>query len=578
MATIRPILSEDQVDNLRSKAEAKLYRACRDQLPNHILVIFSAPFIHMRRSESSDGEADFVILDPKHGMLVIEVKGGGVRWDREHDKWESCDRNGILNGIKNPFEQAKKGKYALLNCLRKPGSTNPLSDRRLLAGHAVFFPDIDDVKALVTPQSPIEIIGSYRDLADLSAWVQNCFYFWAGDSNRWQSLGADGVSYVINILCTPLTVRPILSTTLKEEELCRIRLTEQQTRVLHFIGARKKALICGGAGTGKTILALNKARELAESGRDTLLVCYNRPLADLLASSNRDVQHLHIMDFHQLCYWLAGEAKNRSGRDLFIEARRAYPTEDEYDCIWPYALALAVEALDIHYDSIIVDEGQDFLESFWLPLEMLIRDEKESIFYIFYDQNQAIYHCSQKFPFEDDPFLLSVNCRNTKYIHEAAYRFFVGDRTDPPSLDGSPPTILDAPSPPTQLKRIHQYIVDLIVREKVAADDIAILVPGAQKEFYCELLEQQKWPAGISCKTEAANTSSSITMDTIQRFKGREANVVFVWGLDHLNPDEDRETLYVATSRAKSRLILVGMRSACERVLKQVSSKAIIHS
>lgn len=568
MAAIRPILSEDQIDNLRSKAEAKLYRACRDQLPNHMIVIFSAPFIHTRRSESCDGEADFVIFDPKHGMLVIEVKGGGIRWDREHDRWESCDRNGILNGIKNPFEQAKKGKYALLNCLRKPGTRNPLFERRLLAGHAVFFPDVDNVKYLVTLQSPTEIIGSQQDLAELGAWVHNCFNFWAGDSNHWQPLGADGVSCVINLFCTPIEARPILSTTLKEEELCRIRLTEQQTRVLRFIGARKKALICGGAGTGKTILALNKARELAESGRDTLMVCYNRPLADQLASKNRDVQHLHIMDFHQLCYWLAGEAKNRSGRDLFAEARRAYPTENEYDCIWPYALALAVEALNIRYDSIIVDEGQDFPESFWLPLEMLIRDEKESIFYIFFDQNQAIYHHPPKFPFEDDPFLLSVNCRNTKHIHEAAYRFFLGDPTDPPSLDGSPPIILDAPSPPTQLKRIHAYIVDLIVREKVAAEDIAILVPGAQKEFYYELLEKQKWPAGISCKAETANTPSSLTIDTIQRFKGREANIVFVWGLDHLNSDENRETLYVAISRAKSRLVLVGMRSACEKVLR----------
>ena len=53
----------------------------------------------------ADGEADFVMIHPDHGVLVVEVKGGRIR--TSEGEWYSVDRHGAEHEIKNPFEQAR---------------------------------------------------------------------------------------------------------------------------------------------------------------------------------------------------------------------------------------------------------------------------------------------------------------------------------------------------------------------------------------------------------------------------------------------------------------------------------------
>jgi hypothetical protein len=63
-----------------------------------------------------------------------------------------------------------------------------------------------------------------------------------------------------------------------------------------------------------------------------------------------------------------------------------YFTED-----LPVALGQAVSILGPRYDAIVVDEGQDFEEMWWIPLTELLRDQTQGILYIFFDDRQAIY-------------------------------------------------------------------------------------------------------------------------------------------------------------------------------------------
>ena len=67
-----------------------------------------------------------------------------------------------------------------------------------------------------------------------------------------------------------------------------LRLTEQQFAVLDRLRRQRRVSISGGAGTGKTVLALEKARRLAREGSGVLLTCFNRPLADNLRRSAGD--------------------------------------------------------------------------------------------------------------------------------------------------------------------------------------------------------------------------------------------------------------------------------------------------
>jgi len=59
--------------------------------------------------------------------------------------------------------------------------------------------------------------------------------------------------------------------------------------LLDNLAAHNRAAIEGAAGTGKTVLAMEKARRLATTGRRVLLLCFNSPLAQDLAAYGRGI-------------------------------------------------------------------------------------------------------------------------------------------------------------------------------------------------------------------------------------------------------------------------------------------------
>ena len=84
MAKIYPVLTDSQLRNLPSQAEAKVYCRLRDDLSDAFLIIHGKSYVATRRDGShGDGEADFVIFCARHGLLTIEVKGGGVAYNPE---------------------------------------------------------------------------------------------------------------------------------------------------------------------------------------------------------------------------------------------------------------------------------------------------------------------------------------------------------------------------------------------------------------------------------------------------------------------------------------------------------------
>src|SRR5688572_8919706 len=107
MARLLPDLSDADLREVKSSAERRFYLASRSQLPADWSVLFSTPWIGTTLTgRRYDGEADFVLLVPNLGLLVVEVKGGGIAYDPLVGKWESRDRNGAVHAIKDPFRQA----------------------------------------------------------------------------------------------------------------------------------------------------------------------------------------------------------------------------------------------------------------------------------------------------------------------------------------------------------------------------------------------------------------------------------------------------------------------------------------
>lgn len=96
-----------------------VYRALADQFGDDYTVIHSAAWIHRSRgTHDRDGEADFVIVHPNRGILILEVKGGReISFDSARSSWRQVSRNGTEVRIKNPFHQARDSMYSIKDML-----------------------------------------------------------------------------------------------------------------------------------------------------------------------------------------------------------------------------------------------------------------------------------------------------------------------------------------------------------------------------------------------------------------------------------------------------------------------------
>jgi hypothetical protein len=562
MALMIPALSEEQLSFVESSAEVKLYHAFKEQLPNDFVVFFEVCWIMKREDKQArDGETDFVICHPDYGYLCVEVKGGGVGFDSKGGEWYSIDRNNQKHTIKNPADQAKGAKYSILTKLKEATSIPFVS-----SGHSVFFPDIHDIRHIVRADLPEVLTGSSKDMSNIASWVENALNYWIDESNGKGRLGKNGIETFKKTFAHSFEVRPLVARRLQDQEEYRLKLTQDQIRALDMLRTRRRVAISGGAGTGKTVLAVEKAKRLASEGFKTLLTCYNRQLSDYLAIICHGIENLDVMSFHQLCHFRIQDADRITGRDLLSEASATYPGSSKMDVLRPVALSYSTDILQAHlYDAIVCDEGQDFKEEYWLPIEMLLSDYENSPLYVFFDDNQNLYSKASSFPIQSPPFLLVTNCRNTKQIHDVSYQYYRGEEITPPSNIGEDIEVIEAPNIHQQAKKIHNQIVNLIAKEGVSPEDITVLILDNQnKRSYYDSLNSLSLPGSATWLEEDIRDSNNVLLETVHRFKGLESQIVFLWGLS--SSFDKSELLYVGLSRAKSLLYLVGTHDDCERI------------
>lgn len=577
MAQMLPLLNEAELKSL-PLSEAKLYRALESQLPNTDTVLYSIAFISEgeRGGRSYDGETDFIILRPGAGILFLEVKGGGIQRDSNTGKWASIDRNGASHPIKDPFEQVKNQKYQNLRYLNNSPAWEKYYRGQVQSGHAVFFPDLDNINDFSLPNANKAIIGCGRELRQLSQWIASVLKFWTGENSRGIPLNNDTISIAKKALHGAVSVRPLIGSQLQAEEAVRITLTAEQGRVFRAISSRPRAVISGGAGTGKTVLALERARELAASGKSVLLLCYHESLNTYLKYSCKDLSNVLVFTFHELCGWYGKQAANTLGypiADLVKSKLNQNGIKDPFGSILPMTLVIAAKVHTLRFDAIIIDEAQDFEDNYWEGVQLLLKDPVVSNFYIFIDSNQTLLTSkTAKIPITDPPFPLAFNCRNTQLIHDFAYHYYKGEPVDPRSENmGAPISTICADNHADAAQQMLNEIERLISKERVLPTSIVVLVCGEPKSNYYDVIKNLGKSSVVNWVIEGETVKNGVRLDTVRRFKGLEADYVFLWGLGSMPFNERKQLLYVGATRAKSRLVLVGTRSAVDLELQSRS-------
>jgi hypothetical protein len=153
-----------------SDAEQRLDWRLEQQLAEPFVVYCNVAWLTKARGEEPrDGETDIVIAHPELGIIVIEVKGGGIR--RIAGRWESVDRNQAVHSIKDPFDQVRREMYSLRR-IAEARPDWPAHEVRFC--RAVAFPDIRYEIAL-QPDGPPEIVIGADDLERLGERIGEIF-------------------------------------------------------------------------------------------------------------------------------------------------------------------------------------------------------------------------------------------------------------------------------------------------------------------------------------------------------------------------------------------------------------------
>ena len=413
MARLIPKINPDEIEN---SGERMLAKSLISQLGAEVEVYHSFRWLaENERGTLHEGECDFVVLDPANGMLFIEVKGGTLRYVPEKESWERVLKGGRIQKLsKSPFDQCSRNMFNLLDRVEKERPFIGRGNLPFTFGYAVAFPHSRYEGTLP--------MGIHRDLLlddskceDLKRTIQAIF-------DRWRKfphppMGTEEMDGVRAALFPKFGILPVLWRQVEDQEERLRRLTDMQRQLLEFMAQRKLAAICGVAGSGKTILAMAKAQELARSGMRTLFLCFNKPLKDWIKKViQRDADdNLMVNNYHGLALHLCQKAQIEFWNDEEGETPASFWEEDVPDRMMN---AMSVLGEEDKFDAIIVDEGQDFRELWWASMDSLFRDsENKGCYFVFYDPKQNVFSTSASLPSElGEPFNLPVNCRNTVKI------------------------------------------------------------------------------------------------------------------------------------------------------------------
>lgn len=529
-------------DSSPSHAERRVFEALRDGLGDPYVVFAQVAWLASHPGgRPREGETDVVIAHPEWGMLAIEVKGGIITFDPA-DGWTSNGRP-----IKDPVAQVRGAAHDLGRYLREVPSTRTYS---YPFGYAVWFPDGDAVRVRVRPDAPAEIVLGAAELGAVGEAVGSLFDHWLGRTQQ-PGPGPTGIEALIRLLGRHWTFGPLLGAEIGRVADQLRTLTEQQFGLLTFLGNRPRALIAGCAGSGKTMLAAEKARRLARSGFRVLFTCYNKSLAARLRAdlgSDPSASGVEVVHFHELCYRLGREA------DIDLPPQGATNLPDEYfSTRLPVALSEAAARLGPRYDAIVVDEGQDFQDVWWLPLLELLHDPEHGVLYIFFDDYQDIYRRDRAWPIPDPPYQLTTNCRNTQTIHREVVAAIDGKlEATCQGPEGRAVERIAVASEASEANELRKALHRLIHDEDVDPRDVVILTPRRQGRSALG----EGLPLGNLRLTWFPDPARhQVQVSTIHSFKGLERPIVILAEQAHAHPRQARELLYVARSRATSHLI-----------------------
>ncbi len=466
------------------------------------------------------GEIDFVVCGPE-GLFVLEIKGGGVSC--RDGIWETRNRYGTERLKESPFKQAATALHGLREKL--PASLS----QAFVVGYGVIMPDVDRLPD--SAEWDRAVLADARDFRQFEKWLERFIRHWRTKDLRKSVASAEQLKAMQQHLRPDFEAVMPLHVSVHEVETRIARLTEDQLRLIDVVEANSRVICSGGAGTGKTMLALELAKRWAATGLKVVLACHSP--------------------------WLK----------RFLE-RSAIPglTVSLAESIHITAKRIGIEK----FDALIVDEGQDLLSMDALDrLDSCLRGGMSAgRWCFFHDANNQSGLCGSYVPDAYDyleslaptRIPLRTNCRNSLPILRKIQDALKADLGNPGVGDG--PAVREIQVADTQgaTEALEKELRTLMNGEGFNPGDIVVLsrFPFA---LSCASALPPDLLRSLSVLDDASprnGTRTTIGFAEIGDFKGLESEVVILVDLPRPeNNDTLRSFHYVGMSRARSLLSMI---------------------
>ncbi|NKR43379.1 ATP-binding domain-containing protein [Rhodococcus hoagii] len=506
--------------------------------------------------KNPEGEADFVVIAPHLGVLIIEVKSHDYV-DFRNGVWHLGSQKPTARG---PFKQASEAKHSIRAFLLK----KKVELRYLPVISAAWF---TAVRARTTLPSSSEwhdweVLDSEDLKNDPIGAIRRTFK--AGTAHlddtfpgfSYGGVGPDeATAQRIALALRPNFEIGVVAGDLRHARASQlVRFVEEQYMALDAMADNPAVLFTGPAGSGKTFLAMEAARREIEIGNQGRLICFNRFLGQRLVTDMPEDPRLTVGTLHSQMLTLAGVSAPREPSSVF----------------WAEELPeRALEALidmgdSARCDFLVVDEIQDVLSEPYIDvLDFMVKGgltsgrvlmfgdfERQAI----YDDGDGLERLKARLPHLPSSKLV-MNCRNLPRIgHSVNHlsRLRPGYQKFRREDDGTNPVWLKYRRGEDQSMHLRQA-VQALRNESYDLSEIVVLSPLGSTSVAATTsdtwLQQVLKPADGRPRRKG-----ELQYSTIHAYKGLDAPAVIVTDLDRDSVPNFESVLYVGLTRATDRL------------------------
>lgn len=552
-ATIHP--------DVRSGAERRMFSVIRDAKDSASWVCLHSLAL-ARHQKKRRGEIDFLLLTPM-GVFTLEVKGGGVK--RVAGEWHFTDRfDRVHKKIEGPFDQAAGAMFSLESELCGHFKDNKRRSK-LLYGYGVVLPDV--------PFSETGCEADRRQVYDyddrqksFTDYVNKLASFAreADQRSRFTPTEND-IEALVGFLRPDFDLVPPLGVQADEASSKLMTLQREQYAVIDAWEqyGHPRVLVQGGAGTGKTLLAVEAAiREARQIEGNVLLICFNKLLAKYLAAvikARHPKGNIKVFSIYGLLNDLIGESKHAQE---FSEIREACSSSELYEQHFPeFAMRVLLESEPERFETLVIDEAQDMMTSDLMDVldGLLSNGLKEGRWRIFCDINNQASVFGR---FEDSTVqmleslgktsFLAANRRNTVPVADETQMLTRPRIFAPALVKGFPVQYWWYKDGDSQQKKVGKALGRL-ANEGVAPGRITILSPRNLSEC-CAIgmtapdMEEVSWS---NVGNVMAGKNARVTYSTVSAFKGLENDFILLTDVEDIESEWWRSVIYVGMSRAR---------------------------